>query len=97
MHSYYGTMPVIMESWVCCSEFERIFQRKTGQEYSKSDIGVYEKISRTGDEEKALQIARQKYEQCVREGKTTPSQMCPCTTVYQLVGEIRQKINSVNE
>lgn len=35
----------------------------------------------------------QKYEQCIREGKTIPSQMCPCTTVHQLVGEIRQKVN----
>ena len=93
MHSYYGAMPAIMESWVCCSEFEKVFQRKTGQKYSKADSGLYEKIFRTGDEEKALQIAKQKYEQCIREGKTIPSQMCPCTTVYQLVGEIRKKVD----
>lgn len=92
MYSYYGTMPAIIESWLCCGEFEKIFQRKTGQRYSKSDAGLYEKISRTGNEEKALQIAKQKYEQCVREGKTLPSQMCPCTTVYQLVEEIRNKV-----
>ena len=97
MYSYYGTMPTIMESWICCDEFEEIFQRKTGQKYSKSDTGLYEKISRTGDEEKALQIAKQKYEQCVREGKTIPSQMCPCTTVYQLVEEIKKKVNLANE
>ncbi|RKI42281.1 RloB domain-containing protein [bacterium D16-51] len=92
MYSYYGVMPTIMESWTCCDEFEKIFQRKTGQRYSKSDEGLYEKISRTGNEEKALQIARQKYEQCVREGKTVPSQMCPCTTVYRLVKEIKKKV-----
>lgn len=40
-------------------------------------------------------IAQRKDEQCVREGKTIPSQMCPCTTVYQLVGEIRQKVKAV--
>ena len=97
MHSYYGAMPAIMESWVCCSEFEKVFQRKTGQKYLKADAGLYEKIFRTGDEEKALQIAKQKYEQCVREGKTIPSQMCPCTTVYQLVGEIRNKVNLVDK
>ena len=97
MYSYYGVMPAIMESWVCCDEFEKIFQRKTGQKYSKSDAGLYEKISRTGDEEKALQIARQKYGQCVREGKTIPSKMCPCTTVYQLVEEIKKKVNLPNK
>lgn len=39
----------------------------------------------------AIQIAQQKLEQCIREGKTKPSEMCPCTTVHELVGEIRKK------
>lgn len=91
MYSYYGEMPKITESWTCCSEFGKIYQRKTRQKYSKADDELYQKIFQTGDEEKALQIAQRKYEQCVREGKTIPSQMCPCTTVHQLVGEIRQK------
>ena len=47
---------------------------------------------KAGDEEKAIQLAQQKLEQCKREGKTKPSEMCPCTTVYKLVGEIRGKI-----
>lgn len=93
--AYYGTMPSIMESWACCSEFQKIFQKKTGKKYLKSDTGLYEKICRTGNEEKALLIAKQKYEQCVREGKTIPSKMFPCTTVYQLVEEIRIKADSV--
>ncbi len=97
MYCYYGAMPAIMESWVCCDEFEKVFQRKTGQKYSKSDAGLYEKIFRTGDEEKALRIAGEKYEQCIREGKETPSGMCPCTTVYQLVEEIKKKVNLANE
>ena len=45
-----------------------------------------------GDEEKAIQIAQKKLEQCEREGKTKPSEMCPATTVHKLVGEIRGKI-----
>lgn len=68
LYSYYGLMPTIMESWVCCSEFEKVFEKNTGQRYSKSDTVMYEKIFKTGDEEKALQIARQKYKQCVRDG-----------------------------
>ena len=40
MYSYYGSMPAITESWVCCDEFGKIFQRKTGQKYSKSDAGL---------------------------------------------------------
>lgn len=89
------TRELNMESWACCSEFQKIFQKKTGKKYSKSDTGLYEKICRTGNEEKALLIAKQKYEQCVREGKTIPSKMFPCTTVYQLVEEIRIKADSV--
>lgn len=95
MYAYYGIMPTVMTSWTCCSEFGTIYQRKTGQAYSKSDTSLYQKIVQTGDEEKALQIAKQKYDQCIREGKTIPSQMCPCTTVYQLVGEIKKKVNSI--
>lgn len=50
------------------------------------------KISNAGNEEKAIQIAQQKLEQCEREGKKKPSEMCPGTTVHRLVGEIRNKI-----
>ena len=40
----------------------------------------------------AIQIAQQKFEQCKREGKTKPSEMCLCTTVHELVGEIKEKV-----
>ena len=53
---------------------------------------MYAKICKAGDEEKAIQIAQQKYEQCLREGKKKPSNMCPCTTVHLLVSEIQGKL-----
>ena len=53
---------------------------------------MYGKIRNAGDEEKAIQIAQQKFEQCKREGKKKPSEMCPATTVHRLVGEIKGKI-----
>lgn len=37
---------------------------------------MYGKLCKSGDEEKAIQIAQQKQEQCIREGKTRPSEMC---------------------
>ena len=52
---------------------------------------MYGKLCVAGDEEKAIQIAQQKLEQCEREGKKKPSEMCPCTTVHKLVAEIRGK------
>lgn len=89
MYAYFGTMPAIKESWTCCSEFGRVYERKTGQKYSKADEKMYEKIRNAGDEEKAIRIAQQKLEQHKREGKTKPSEMCPGTTVHRLVEEIR--------
>lgn len=92
MYAYFGSMPAIQDSGTCCSEFGRVYETKTGQKYSKADEQIYEKICKAGDEEKAIQIAQQKLEQCIREGKTKPSEMCPCTTVHELVGEIRGKV-----
>lgn len=92
MYAYFGSMPAIQDSWTCCSEFGRVYEVKTGQKYSKADKQMYEKICKTGDEDRAIKIAQQKVEQCIRDGKTKPSEMCPCTTVHELVGEIKRKI-----
>ncbi|MGN0251634.1 MAG: RloB domain-containing protein [Oliverpabstia sp.] len=91
MYAYFGAMPAIQDSWTCCSDFGRVYENKTGQKYSKADEQMYGKLCKSGDEEKAIQIAQQKLDQCIREGKTKPSEMCPCTTVHELVGEIRKK------
>ena len=92
MYAYFGVMPAIPDSWTCCSEFGRVYETKTTQKYSKADEHMYEKICKAGDEEKAIQIAQQKLEQCKREGKIKPSEMCPCTTVHELVAEIKGKV-----
>lgn len=93
MYAYFGSMPMLRNSWTCCSNFGRVYETKIGQKYSKADEQMYEKLYKVGDEKKAIQIAQQKLEQCIREGKTKPSEMCPCTTVHELVGEIRGKVN----
>lgn len=94
MYAYFGSMPAIQDSWTCCSDFGRVYENKTGQKYSKADEQMYGKLSKAGDEEKAIQIAQHKLEQCIREGKTKPSEMCPCTTVHELVGEINGKVRT---
>ncbi len=93
MYAYFGNMPSIQESWACCSKFGELYKTKTGQNYSKADSNMYKRLCEYGDEDKALQIANQKYKQCLREGKKIPSQMCPATTVHKLVGEIRRKVS----
>ena len=93
MYAYFGSMPAIQDSWTCCSDFGRVYETKIGQKYSKADEQIYGKLCKAGDEEKAIQIAQQKLEQCKREDKIKPSEMCPCTTVHELVGEIKSKVN----
>ncbi len=66
--------------------FPGLYLIETRQKYSKADEHMYEKICKAGDEEKTIQIAQQKLEQCKREGKIKPSEMCTCTTVHELVG-----------
>ena len=95
MYAYFGSMPVIQDSWICCSDFSRVYENKTGQKYSKADEQMYRKLCKSGDEEKAIKIAQQKLEQCIREGKTKPSEMCPCTTVHELVGEIKYEVKGL--
>lgn len=89
LFAYFGEMPTLTESQQCCSEFGHVYKRKTGQQYKKSDIKLYEKIFENGDEERALRRARQRLEQHRREMKKQPSEMCPATTVHELVGKIR--------
>ena len=91
MFSYFGRMPAIYESWTCCDKFGDLYKAKTGRDYSKANEDMYKTLCDYGNEEIALQISRQKYEQHRREGKMLPSQMCPATTVHELVGEIKRK------
>lgn len=93
LFAYFGMMPVIQDSWTCCSKFAELYFRKTGHEYTKADKNVYMRLCEYGNEERALVIAEQKYQQCMRDGKTHPSTMCPATRVYELVREIKSKVS----
>ena len=91
MYAYFGSMPAIRESWTCCSRFGEIYEKRTGQKYSKADEDMYRRLIENGDEESAMAIAQLKYEQCIKNGYTNPSEMYPCTMVYELVGEIKKR------
>lgn len=92
MYAYFGSMPAIQKSCVCCSKFGELYKARTGQDYSKSDSNMYKRLCESGDEERALKLAEEKYDQCIRNGKRLPSEMVPATMVHELVGEIRGKI-----
>lgn len=91
MFAYFGSMPDIRESWTCCSRFGETYKKKVGQKYAKAEKNIYRHLIDNGNEEKAIEIAEQKYNQCIRNGYDKPSQMCPCTTVYELIREIKTK------
>lgn len=91
--TYFGAMPTYQDSVSCCCGFEEKYQQITGQEYRKSDPAIYSKLCRFGDEKQAFIIAKQKLKEHQRNDKNKPSDMCPATTVYSLVEEIKNKID----
>lgn len=91
-NAYFGTIPTYQTSIKCCDGFKTVFQKKTGQEYKKSDEQIYMKLCKYGDEAKAIELAAKKQSQYIKDGVKKPSQMCPATTVHELIKEIRNKI-----
>ena len=92
MFAYFGEMPAIKESYICCERFAEKFEKVTRQKYSKNDRDIYRKLVQNGDEEKAIQIAKRCYKKCMEDGKIKPSEMWPASIVQQLVKEIRTKV-----
>lgn len=94
MFAYFGNMPTIAESRICCSKFSNVYKKKTGIEYSKTDPDIYRRLCAVGNESKAIEIAAQKHIQHMKNGTLLPSDMIPCSTVYELVREIKDKLKS---
>lgn len=90
--AYFGAMPTYEDSVSCCSGFEKKYLQVTGQEYKKSDVAIYSKLCQFGDEKQAFAIAKQKLNEIQQNSNSIPSQMCPATTVFALVEEIKKKI-----
>lgn len=92
--AYFGAMPTYQDSVSCCSGFEENYYKITSQIYQKSDVAIYSKLCRFGNEKQAFVIAKQKLQENQRNGTTNPSQMCPATTVFSLVEEIKNKFET---
>lgn len=92
--AYLGEMPTYQDSVSCCYGFEEKYLQISRQKYQKSDAAIYSKLCRFGDERQAFTIAKQKFQENLRNDRTTPSQMCPATTVFILVEEIKDKIEN---
>ncbi len=92
LYAYFGEMPTHYDSVSCCKKFAYLYEKKTSQEYKKSFKNLYSKLKQYGDEAKAISIAKQKYNEQIREENSIPSKMFSCTTMHLLIGEIQQKI-----
>lgn len=44
LYAYFGEMPAIMESSVCCARFEERFKKITRKRYNKNDKNIYGKL-----------------------------------------------------
>lgn len=91
MYAYFGEMPAIRESYICCDRFAERFEKVTVRKYLKKDRDIYRKLVQYGDEEKAIQTAKRCYKKCIENGKVKPSEMWPASMVQDLVEEIQRK------
>lgn len=92
--AYFGKMHSYSDSVVCCRKFAETFEQRTGQEYHKENAHIYAVLNRFGDEVRAIQIAENRLQGYLKDGRERPSDMCPSTTVHKLVGEIKAKIST---
>ena len=90
-NAYFGSMPYYQDSTTCCREFGHEFKKRLDQEYDKTDERLYIKLLSKGSEEEAIQIAENKLNKHISDGKINPSEMVPATTVHWLIDEIKRK------
>lgn len=92
LNSYFGEMPNYPNSTSCCNGFAKTFKAKTKKKYKKNDQHIYKTLKEHGNEEQAISIAELKLREAQGKSKN-PSEMCPATTVHELIKEIREKIS----
>ena len=92
--AYFGSMPTYQDSVTCCKNFAKTYEAIVGKKYDKADTFIYEILNRFGDEQSAIKLAAKKYIEHCEDCKKKQSEMCPCTTVYQLVYEIKSKVQN---
>lgn len=92
LYTYFGDMPNIYESKSLCKKFSKVYKDNTKQEYKKDDKHIYKHVYEHGDEARAIDIASNRLRQYHKEGNNKPSKMCPSTTVFILVRDIKDKV-----
>ena len=91
-HAHFGDMPTFTTSVKCCEQFGHAFEQRTNQKYIKSDTGIYPKLLKYGNEDLAITLAARKRTEHQANGNVKPSSMCPATTLFTLISEIKGKM-----
>ena len=94
MDAYFENMRNFSNAAACTRAFGARYKKVTGHEYNKHDKDIYKQLNKHGNEEAALSRAAKKLIEHKRNGKNNPTEMCPGTTVHELVGEIKSKVGS---
>lgn len=87
--AYFGELCGETSSQCCQDTFKTVFKKHTNCRYAKGDEMIYEHLSDKGDEMKAIERAERKCREHMGNGINIPSKMCPGTTIYVLIKEIR--------
>ncbi len=91
--AYFGKMNSYLDSVKCCEGFSKKYSRVLHQKYEKSDVDIYDKLNRYGNEKEAIKRSKERLISHRNNGKIKPSEMCPCSTLHIIVEEITNKKN----
>lgn len=94
MDAYFENMHTFTSSAACTKHFGETYKKKIGHEYNKNEKEIYAQLIKYGNEEVAISRAKKKLAEHERNGITNISEMCPGSSVFELVVEIKTKINS---
>lgn len=92
--AYFGKSPNISESRVCIKEFSDFYYRLSGKIYEKNSKKIYDELNKLGDEKKAIEINKIKYDSYEENGIAKPSKMEGVSALYKLLAEINNKIKA---
>lgn len=90
--AYFGNLLTAQDSKGACRDFNTLYLRKTGKEYKKNEKDIYKLLNTHGNQKDALRRARNKKNEHLRDENKNPSEMCPCTTLFELVEEITKTV-----
>ena len=89
--SYFDKNPNVSDQIDCINKFRLEYKKIVGKEYKKNNVDIYDELSKNGDELKAIEIHKNKYNNFIRKNENRPSKMVGVSMLYKLIEEINIK------